>query len=957
MVRVTMRLLGNVDALGAGRLVISNDDASPVYGLEVCPDKAPFADKRVTCLGSVGRAAAPLWLTAAFFAATWASDAQATDASRSGDTSARLAQASTRDPTELQSTPDQGQQKAEMLARELAVARRDLELLRNLLNKARDEQARVKQAGDKEAAELRKALQEERDRGVRPNQEADSSADELRKSMLRDRAERMERDLAAMRHGVQPQTAPADSGTPDLRKSLQQERDRAIRLEQDLAAARRDVETQTALSAKAKDEASKLKQARDSGSAELQKSLQQERERASRLEQDLAAARRDVETQTAQVANAKDEASKLKQAKDSGRAELQESLQQERERASRLEQDLAAARRDVETQTARVVKAKDEASELKQAKDSGSAELQKSLQQERERASRLEQDLATARRDVEMQTALAAKAKDEASQLKQAAERGSAELMQSLQREQDKAATLAQELTTERARITAYESQVRRAEDQAEKLKQAESGTEDLRKSLQHEQERASQLEQDLAAARRDVETQTALAEKASVEATKLKQAGESGAAELQKALQQERDRAESLARDLSTARTEVYAYQAKAASDQAAGLEQAAESGAEGLRKSLQQEHERATALAQELAAAQRHLEMQTELAAKASAEANQLKQAADSGSAELKQSLQKEHDRAEALAQDLSMVHAAIYAYEAQARKTSDQTAGLEQTWEGNAWLRKSLVEEWEREARLQNDLAAARRNLETQTALAEKASAEATTLKQAADSGAERSRKSLQHERDRVRQLEQDLATAQHDVETRMALAESAHPEASRLKQVAEQNSTELRRSFQRERDKAARSEGALALAQGTKDASAVTGRPIVPEKQIEANMTTPVTTGQVAAAAERTDSELHPEDAAEVARLVTRASRLLRQGDIGAARIVLERAAEAGNALANFVLAETYDPLVLPKWGTYGTRGDAAKARDLYAKAQAGGIREAKDRVDALRQQQR
>jgi hypothetical protein len=52
-------------------------------------------------------------------------------------------------------------------------------------------------------------------------------------------------------------------------------------------------------------------------------------------------------------------------------------------------------------------------------------------------------------------------------------------------------------------------------------------------------------------------------------------------------------------------------------------------------------------------------------------------------------------------------------------------------------------------------------------------------------------------------------------------------------------------------------------------------------------------------------------------------------LIRQEDIGSARIVLERAAETGNALANFV--ETYDPLILPKWGTYGTRGDA-KARE-------------------------
>jgi hypothetical protein len=89
-------------------------------------------------------------------------------------------------------------------------------------------------------------------------------------------------------------------------------------------------------------------------------------------------------------------------------------------------------------------------------------------------------------------------------------------------------------------------------------------------------------------------------------------------------------------------------------------------------------------------------------------------------------------------------------------------------------------------------------------------------------------------------------------------------------------------------------------------------------------------------------------------AEVTKLIARANALLGQGNIGAARIVLERAAESGNAQASFVLAETYDPVILSAWGTQGTRGEAAKAREHYAKALAGGIREAKDRLDALRQ---
>jgi len=81
-------------------------------------------------------------------------------------------------------------------------------------------------------------------------------------------------------------------------------------------------------------------------------------------------------------------------------------------------------------------------------------------------------------------------------------------------------------------------------------------------------------------------------------------------------------------------------------------------------------------------------------------------------------------------------------------------------------------------------------------------------------------------------------------------------------------------------------------------------------------------------------------------------VPRDQYLLPEDDIGAARAVLERAVETGSAQASFMLAETYDPGILSAWGTYGTRGEVRKARELYAKANAGGIQEAKDRLRAL-----
>jgi TPR repeat protein len=76
-----------------------------------------------------------------------------------------------------------------------------------------------------------------------------------------------------------------------------------------------------------------------------------------------------------------------------------------------------------------------------------------------------------------------------------------------------------------------------------------------------------------------------------------------------------------------------------------------------------------------------------------------------------------------------------------------------------------------------------------------------------------------------------------------------------------------------------------------------------------------------------------------------RLLQRAEALLENRDVSGARLVLERAVALGSARAAYRLAQTYDPRVLDAWGTLGMRGDPARARELYAQAAAGGIREA------------
>jgi len=192
-----------------------------------------------------------------------------------------------------------------------------------------------------------------------------------------------------------------------------------------------------------------------------------------------------------------------------------------------------------------------------------------------------------------------------------------------------------------------------------------------------------------------------------------------------------------------------------------------------------------------------------------------------------------------------------------------------------------------------------------------------------------------------------LTSELAAARLDYETRTASASKAHQEALQVGRTNEAAVVELWQSLQRERDKAAALASDLEAAQGQIQSLMATAR----AANGKTTRTTPVVETAVAA---------QPPVAAEVqanpeaVRLTKRAKGLLAQGNIGAARTILERVVEMGSAEAVFALAETYDPRILSNWGTYGTRGDAAKARELYARAIAGGIREAKDRFDALRQ---
>jgi TPR repeat protein len=67
---------------------------------------------------------------------------------------------------------------------------------------------------------------------------------------------------------------------------------------------------------------------------------------------------------------------------------------------------------------------------------------------------------------------------------------------------------------------------------------------------------------------------------------------------------------------------------------------------------------------------------------------------------------------------------------------------------------------------------------------------------------------------------------------------------------------------------------------------------------------------------------------------------------------APRLVLSRAAEAGDARAAFMLAETYDPLELAKLGERGLAANLSTARIWYAKAHDLGWKDAAARLEKL-----
>ena len=92
-----------------------------------------------------------------------------------------------------------------------------------------------------------------------------------------------------------------------------------------------------------------------------------------------------------------------------------------------------------------------------------------------------------------------------------------------------------------------------------------------------------------------------------------------------------------------------------------------------------------------------------------------------------------------------------------------------------------------------------------------------------------------------------------------------------------------------------------------------------------------------------------------DREEVAALLKRGEDFITSGDLASARLVLQRAAEAGDVHAALALAGTFDPNLLAKLGSQGLAADVAMARFWYERAKQFGSTEAPRRLEQLASQ--
>jgi hypothetical protein len=330
------------------------------------------------------------------------------------------------------------------------------------------------------------------------------------------------------------------------------------------------------------------------------------------------------------------------------------------------------------------------------------------------------------------------------------------------------------------------------------------------------------------------------------------------------------------------------------------------------------------------------------------------------------------EERARAEALDRDLTAARQEIQTLKVRQSDGAQQVSAAEQ---------QLLAQEGARAEALDRDLAAARQEIQT--------------LKVRQSDGAQQvsaAEQELAQERARAKALDRDLAAARQEIQTlkvdqanaaqdasaaeRTRARERARGEAlaGNLAAVREENRTTVRADAvadntsvpQPEFPRNENDESALHNSNdpGPTSHAMAAAVPSVNKLAAVQQSDTPSEAEPVPAAAtpsrsadeERSLARADHLDPNEIASSLRRGDALIASGDLAAARLVLRRAADAGDARAAMTLAETYDPAILEKLGVHGVVPDLAMARGWYEKAKKLGATEATQRLELLASKQ-
>ena len=480
-------------------------------------------------------------------------------------------------------------------------------------------------------------------------------------------------------------------------------------------------------------------------------------------------------------------------------------------------------------------------------------------------------------------------------------------LEQQLKQERERAEGLAGELTSLRAELETlraeYSESVRIA--QAAKIEQG----------LELGKSRSSNetLARELASARKDAEERSALLTAAHANALQVAETNRAIAAEQKQALAGERDRADAVTRELTSFKREVEAHNQQVS-----------------VLNALSALHPREPAGGPK-----------AEQAATAEVEQKQA----------LEQKLKQERERTEGLAGELTSLRAELETLRAKDSESVRiaQAAKIEQDLE--------LGRSRSSNETLARELASARKAAEERSALLAAAHANALQAAETNRAIADGQKQALASERDRADAVTRELASFKREVEARdlqvsvlnaLSLLHPREPagHSSDAGMVASPP-----RTIEANGRSLGQVPGDVVVATGGQPSASEPSRPQAQSPVGEATLALgpkpPMVAEQVTSGSAASRLPVDEQ------RLLLRANALLRRADISGARPLLEHALERGSARAAFMLAETYDTRVLETWRVRGISGDSTKARAFYQLAQAGGIEDAKKRIETLK----